>query len=208
MPKLSSNVLIAIFGGLVLIAIIYYFNKTDGPMVQNDSVVRKEMFGLHNFGNNFGNNSGTNSRTNSAANSRTNSPTNSDNNVQQELSPEQQNETGEESDDSKEFVYKKKKFVRKTQDDIKNKFNAQDFLPHEIEGDWWDTVPLQCTKHVGGIHHINPKLRIPMNTMAGSHKNASHDIRGEEPNPKLKFMPWGYSTIEPDINVRGLCAGR
>ena len=43
------------------------------------------------------------------------------------------------------------------------------------------------------------------NTISGSLRNGTHDIRGDIVNPKIPVSPWGNSTIEPDTNIKGIC---
>ena len=46
---------------------------------------------------------------------------------------------------------------------------------------------------------------IGIDTVGQSLKNASHDIRGTVPCPKINGVsPWGNSSIEPDYNIAGL----
>ena len=67
--------------------------------------------------------------------------------------------------EDQEFFYKKKKFIKKTPDDIKDLFDVQKMLPQEIEDDWFDIEPLQCTKKIKGTHLIHPKVpSIEFNT--------------------------------------------
>lgn len=105
------------------------------------------------------------------------------------------------------FVHKKKKFVRRTPSDIADQFDVEKMLPQEIEEDWFD-LPLlgsNSTKRVNNANLIHPKTQMGINTVSGSLRYASHDIRGDIPNPKIHVSPWLNSTIEPDTNLRGLC---
>jgi len=107
-------------------------------------------------------------------------------------------------DDSGVFSHKKKKFVKRTPNDIEDLFDIQKMLPQETE-DWFDTVPLQSTKKIQGTHLLHPKTHMGVNTVGSSLKNATHDMRGDVPCPKISISPWGNSTIEPDTNMRGFC---
>lgn len=107
--------------------------------------------------------------------------------------------------DGRDFSYKKKAFSRRTPEDIKDLFDIDKMLPKEIEADWYDTVPLECTKKLSGTNLIHPKTHMGVNTVGSSMKNATHDIRGDVPNPKLYVSPWNISSIEPDTNIKGLC---
>lgn len=107
--------------------------------------------------------------------------------------------------DPRDFSYKKKKFTKRTHEDVQDLFNVSKMLPQEIEEDWFDIGPLQNTKQIKGTHLIHPKVHMGVNTIGSSLKNATHDIRGDIPNPKIKVSPFLNSTIEPDNNIKGLC---
>lgn len=112
-----------------------------------------------------------------------------------------------EEDDKRDFIYKKKKFTKRTPEDIKDLFDVDKMLPQEIEDDWFDTSPLMTAKKIKGSNLINPKKNIGINTVQSSLRNATHDIRGDIPNPKINISPWNNSTIDPDTNIKGLCNG-
>lgn len=107
--------------------------------------------------------------------------------------------------DPRDFSYKKKMFTKRTPDDVKQLFDVQQMLPHEIEEDWFDVEPLLTTKKIKGTHLIHPKVHMGVNTVGSSLRNATHDIRGDIPNPKINVSPWMQSTIEPDTNIKGIC---
>lgn len=107
--------------------------------------------------------------------------------------------------DERDFSYKKKMFTKRTPEDIKDLFDISKMLPKEIEADWFDTVPLQSTKKIKGTNLIHPKVHMGINTVGTSKKNATHDLRGDIPNPKLYISPWLNSSMEPDTNIKGLC---
>lgn len=106
--------------------------------------------------------------------------------------------------DDRKFTYNKKCFTKRTPEDIKDLFDINKMMPQEIE-DWFDVEPLQSTKKIKGSHMIHPKEHMGIDTVANTLRNASHDIRGDIPNPKTKVSPWNNSTIEPDTNIRGIC---
>lgn len=103
------------------------------------------------------------------------------------------------------FMHNKKYFTRKTPEDIKDLFDINKMMPQEIEDDWFDPLPNQSTKKIKGTHMIHPKIHMGVNTVGSSMRNASHDIRGDIPNPKMMVSPFNNTTIEPDTNIRGLC---
>lgn len=104
-----------------------------------------------------------------------------------------------------DFVYKKQKFTRRTPEDIKDQFDVDKMLPQEVEEGWFDTEPLATAKKIKGPHMIHPKEHMGINTISSSFRNATHDIRGDIPNPTNPVSPWGNSTIKPDYKLRGLC---
>jgi hypothetical protein len=86
------------------------------------------------------------------------------------------------------------------------KYNAADFLPKEVNSDWFDTDFSQAKVSVGDDKLINTdRYVIGINTVGQSLKNASYDIRGTIANPKFTISPWNNSTYEPDFNLKSLC---
>lgn len=107
--------------------------------------------------------------------------------------------------DPRDFIYKKHKFTSRKSADIGDQFDVQQMLPQEHEEDWFDTTPLQHTKKICGHNFIHPKEHMGQNTVSGSKKAMTHDIRGDVPNPKLPISIWNMSTIEPSPYGSGLC---
>lgn len=88
---------------------------------------------------------------------------------------------------------------------VKN-YNAKDFLPKEINTQWFDTDFSQAKFNINDDKLINTeRYVIGINTVGQSLKNASYDIRGTIPNPKFTVSPWNNSTYEPDFNLKPLC---
>lgn len=86
------------------------------------------------------------------------------------------------------------------------KYDAKDFLPKEINDQWFDTDFSQAKYNVNDDKLINTeRYVIGINTVGQSLKNASYDMRGTIPNPKFTVSPWHNSTIEPDYNLKSLC---
>lgn len=109
---------------------------------------------------------------------------------------------------AKPFMKGKKKFLMKSREEIEDQYNADHMLPKETEEDWFDAEPLMHTKKVSNSHLINPKVHMSINqvgTRLG--KNGTRDFRGDVPNPKMNISPWNNSTIQPGINLRGICNG-
>jgi hypothetical protein len=85
-------------------------------------------------------------------------------------------------------------------------YNAKDFLPNEINNEWFDTDFSQAKFNINDDKLINTdRYVIGINTVGQSLKNASYDIRGTIPNPKMTVSPWNNSTYEPDFNIKPLC---
>ena len=86
------------------------------------------------------------------------------------------------------------------------KYDARDFLPKEINDEWFDTDFSQAKFNINDDILINTeRYVIGVNTVGQSLKNASYDIRGTIPNPKFTVSPWNNSTYEPDFNLKSLC---
>ena len=85
-------------------------------------------------------------------------------------------------------------------------YNAKDFLPNEINDEWFETDFSLAKYQLNDDKLINTeRYIIGINTVGQSLKNASYDIRGTIPNPKFVVSPWGNSTYEPDFNLKPLC---
>jgi len=82
------------------------------------------------------------------------------------------------------------------------KFNASAMLPQEERQDWFEDVTPQKIKN---RHLINIYRPIGVNTVITSRKNGSLDLRGNPVNPKTFVSPFLNSSIEPDVNARGIC---
>ncbi len=82
------------------------------------------------------------------------------------------------------------------------KFNASELLPKEERQDWFEDVTPQKIKN---RHLINIYRPIGVNTVITSRKNGSLDLRGNPVNPKTFVSPFLNSSIDPDVNARGIC---
>ena len=82
-------------------------------------------------------------------------------------------------------------------------FKSEDYLPQQTNKDWFDIMPEAVS--VKNRHLINVTRAVGINTIGTSHKNASYDLRGNPPCPKFVVSPWLQSSIEPDLNIKGLC---
>jgi len=87
-----------------------------------------------------------------------------------------------------------------------SKYDAKDYLPKEINDQWFDTDFSQAKFNINDDKLINTdKYVIGINTVGQSLKNASYDIRGTIANSKFVVSPWNNSTYEPDYNLKPLC---
>ena len=105
-------------------------------------------------------------------------------------------------DSENDFEYKKQKYRKQTRQDIEDQFDIDKMLPRDIEEDWFDVVPLRKTKKICGTALVHPKKQMGM--ISSINKNASNDIRGDIPIPKICVSPWGMSTIDADMESKGL----
>lgn len=85
----------------------------------------------------------------------------------------------------------------------KDTFDLDNYLPQQVNADWFDNVPEPIS--VKNRHLINISKQVGVNTIGSSHKNASHDIRGDEYCPKFVVSPWMQSSVEPDTSLVGMC---
>lgn len=93
------------------------------------------------------------------------------------------------------------------QDNLSTKnFNAKDFLPQEINEDWFNTDLTKAQNEIDQATLIDiSKFCQGVDTVGQSLKNPSYDIRGNIPNPKINVSPWMNSSITPDTNLRSWC---
>jgi len=87
-----------------------------------------------------------------------------------------------------------------------DKYNSKDYLPQEVNDEWFETDFQQAKYKAGSDKMINTeRYVIGVNTVGQSLKNPSYDIRGTIPNPKYTVSPWNNSTYEADYNLKPLC---
>lgn len=111
------------------------------------------------------------------------------------------------SDECNEFVYKKKKYKKRTPQETLDLFDVDKVLPQERRDDWFDDEPLMHnTKKIKGSNLIHSKVHMGVNTVGSSRRNGSLDYRGDIPNPKSFVSPWNMSTIDPSMNIKGICS--
>jgi hypothetical protein len=90
--------------------------------------------------------------------------------------------------------------TKQTPDDL---FKVDKLLPQEVNPDWFEVMPEPIK--VKNRHLVNVTRPVGVNTIGSSLKNASYDIRSSPPCPKFVVSPWMQSSIEPDLNIKGLC---
>ena len=96
--------------------------------------------------------------------------------------------------------------VVKFNENVLNKYNSKDYLPQEVNNEWFETDFQQAKYKAGSGNMINTeRYTIGVNTVGQSLKNPSYDIRGTIPNPKYTVSPWNNSTYEADVNLKPLC---
>ena len=82
-------------------------------------------------------------------------------------------------------------------------FKSENYLAKETNQSWFEVPPEPIS--IKNRHLINISRPIGVNTIGNSLRNPSYDLRGSPPNPKFVVSPWMQSTIEPDLNIKGLC---
>lgn len=87
----------------------------------------------------------------------------------------------------------------------KLEFNASEYLPKDVNNDWFETDLNNDEVNVKDSNLIvTDRYIVGVNTVGQSLKNASYDIRAAPPCPKFAVSPWQQSTIEPDFNIKSL----
>lgn len=81
---------------------------------------------------------------------------------------------------------------------------SSDLLPVEANKDWFQ-VPNPTFNLLQAVDLEIPEIKIGIDTVGQSRKNATYDLRAAPPNPKFVVSPWSNSTIEPDYNTKPLC---
>lgn len=86
-----------------------------------------------------------------------------------------------------------------------NTFNIKDFLPQEYNDEWFQT-DVSSGKEVDQATLIDiSKICQGVDTIGQSLKNASRDLRGNIPNPKIVVSPFLNSSYDPDTNIKSWC---
>lgn len=82
-------------------------------------------------------------------------------------------------------------------------FNAEELLPGSSSNSYFDTYD---NVKVGNSQLINVYRPIGTNTVMGTNRNPTWDLRGEMANPKRNVGPWNNSTMQPNIYKTGICS--
>jgi len=96
------------------------------------------------------------------------------------------------------------KFDKVMPKETRKTLSSNDLLPKE-ENDKWFQVPNSKFNLMEAINLEVPELKIGIDTVGQSRKNATYDLRTCPPCPKFVVSPWSNSTIEPDYNTKPLC---
>jgi hypothetical protein len=96
------------------------------------------------------------------------------------------------------------KFTKVMPPDAKPALMSSDLLPKN-KNDSWFQVPNDKFNLLQAVDLEIPEIKIGIDTVGQSRKNATYDIRTAPPNPKFVVSPWSNSTIEPDYNTKPLC---
>lgn len=213
--RIDSNRIILIIGIVVILYLIYHFTKENNSPIPNDgslSAIQLELNNRNDYSSELVNEVVSQYTMNNRDSEGTGSfgasdPMESDYGAfAGNVNKEQIDMSRMEEPMRTEFTHKKKKFVKRTPEEVEDLFDVDKMLPQEERDDWFDTEPLQTTKKIKGNQFlVHPKYNIGVNTVGTSLRNGSHDLRGDIPNPKINIGPWMNSTIEPDTNIKGLC---
>ena len=82
-------------------------------------------------------------------------------------------------------------------------FNAEELLPSTSTNSYFDTYD---NIKVSNTQLINVYRPIGTNTVMGSLRNPTWDLRGEPANQKRNVGPWNNSTIQPNVYKTGVCS--
>lgn len=96
------------------------------------------------------------------------------------------------------------KFTKVMSKDSRPVLTSGDLLPKDENKDWFQ-VPNSKFDLMQAVDLEVPEIKIGVDTVGQSRKNATYDLRAAPPNPKFVVSPWSNSTIEPDYNTKPLC---
>lgn len=84
----------------------------------------------------------------------------------------------------------------------KDRLVTSDLLPKDASNDLWSRVNPAGQGDVDDKNYLTAGYHSGVNTVGGSLRNASLQIRSEPINPRSRVSVWNESTIEPDLNKR------
>lgn len=96
------------------------------------------------------------------------------------------------------------KFKKVMPTDSRQTLTSAELLPTQKNADWFQ-VPNEKFNLLQAVDLEIPEIKIGIDTVGQSRKNATYDLRSAPPNPKFVVSPWQNSTIEPDYNTKPLC---
>jgi hypothetical protein len=96
------------------------------------------------------------------------------------------------------------RFKKVMQQETRKTLTSNDLLPKEKNPDWFQT-PGDKFNLLQAVDLELPEIKIGVDTVGQSRKNASYDLRAAPQCPKFVTGPWNNSTIEPDYNIKPMC---
>lgn len=96
------------------------------------------------------------------------------------------------------------RFKKVMQQETRKTLTTNDLLPKEKNPDWFQT-PGDKFNLLQAVDLELPEIKIGVDTVGQSRKNASYDLRAAPQCPKFVTGPWNNSTIEPDYNIKPMC---
>jgi hypothetical protein len=96
------------------------------------------------------------------------------------------------------------KFKKVMPAESRQTLSSAQLLPTQKNADWFQ-VPNEKFNLLQAVDLEIPEIKIGIDTVGQSKKNATYDFRAAPPNPKFVVSPWMNSTIEPDYNTKPLC---
>jgi cytoskeletal protein RodZ len=184
MSTSNNNTLIIVIVIIIVVIIIYYFIKKSNENKEKFSIQDPEGSDIEHYTEQPKHQSGKKQMS------------------ELSLSPQSESHQSHKKKKEIEFTHKKKKYILKTANDIKDQFDVEKLKPKEINKSWFDVEPLMTNKKKNDddicfTHGIN--------TIQGSRKNACRDPRGNVSCPKIdNISPWLNSAFEPDVNLRNV----
>ena len=174
--------------------------------INNDNCTVKNSGTLNNLDNNIPNNNNNNNNYNNiianniAMNDNLVKPIEDDNNFNSKF--DNNYSLGVDINDPSNLKYK-----LQAPNYNNNKLNPNDLLPSsDMQNNDWDFgVPTQKISLNDANLLGSATNKIGFNTQGNTLKNASTDLRGNIPNPKIQVGPFNNSSYDPDNNIKAWC---